>query len=131
MHVSIPLSLLPLSFSPPRSLPPPSLTLSSRLPSSHPTPPLPSHPQSEDLISVKEGQVSRLQASVERMLRERDASVKSHLTEMKTLADERVSAEGQCIYMYMYSLTAVPNFPALLSRTLLAYLGFIVHVHLW
>ena len=42
------------------------------------------------MVSVKEATVSRLQLSVERMLRERDTATRNHLAEKKTLTEERV-----------------------------------------
>ena len=47
------------------------------------------------MVSVKEATVSRLQLSVERMLRERDTATRNHLAEKKTLTEERVREGGR------------------------------------
>ena len=47
------------------------------------------------MVSVKEATVSRLQLSVERMLRERDTVTRNHLAEKKTLTEERVREGGR------------------------------------
>ncbi|CAI7993232.1 Liprin-alpha-2 [Geodia barretti] len=43
----------------------------------------------QGMVSVKEATVSRLQLSVERMLRERDTATRNHLAEKKTLTEEK------------------------------------------
>ena len=47
--------------------------------------------QSQEVVSVRESQITRLQSTVDRMLRERHTSLKTHLTEKKQLTEEKVS----------------------------------------
>ena len=65
--------------------------------------------QSQEVVSVRESQITRLQSTVDRMLRERDASHRTHLTEKKQLTEEKVSQQlcvlaGMCESLQLCSI---------------------------
>ena len=74
--------------------------------------------KSEDEITVKEAQVTRLQSTVERMLKESDAHVKTHLTQRKLLTDEKVSTHMHThTHTHMHTHTHLSCPVVLLSDT--------------
>ncbi len=78
--------------------PPPSI--------SHPSPL--SHLQAHDKESVNEDHIKRLQSTIERMLKESNDRMKTHIADRKTLSDERVG-NCTCVLCFSQSINRVIN----------------------
>ncbi len=81
--------------------------------SSNPPPPLPrpsplSHLQAHEKELVNEDHIKRLQSTIERMLKESNDRMKTHIADRKTLSDERVG-NCSCVLCFSQSINRVIN----------------------